>query len=83
MMLMRRILLLSAFVALVCTSLSYNAFVFNRSRSVVRHQTTLELRTLLKERVRVRKLSRRYPLHHQKNHPNHRRSAHGTPPVCP
>ena len=83
MMMMRRILLVSAFLALMCASLSYNALVFKRGRSVARHQTTLELRALLKERVRVRKLSRRHSLHHQKNHPDHRCSAHGASPVCP
>ena len=80
---MNRLLLLVIFAVLVGVSLLYNALVFKRGRSVAHHQTTLELRALLKERVRVRKLSQRHPSRHQKNHPHHRCSAHGAAPVCP
>ena len=51
-----RLLLLWAFATLVVASLSYNVSVFKRGRSLVRHRTVLELRALLKERLRVRKL---------------------------
>lgn len=49
-------LLLWAFAMLVAMSLSYNASVFKRGRPLVRHRTALEVRALLKEKLRIRKL---------------------------
>jgi hypothetical protein len=51
------------FVVLVAMSLSYNVSVFKRGRPAARHQTVLELRTLLKERLRVRKLNQMKKTH--------------------
>ena len=49
-------LMMCIFAATVALSLWYNVSVFKRGLPAVRRQTTLELRALLKERVRVRKL---------------------------
>jgi hypothetical protein len=61
-------------MVMLAMSLWYNVSVFKRGFPSARHRhpTTLELRTLLRERVRVRKLSVSPRVsHHQEQNPDH------------